>query len=262
MCMRHSLEHKRVWAVTLPETKDGSFSSFTSCAHLGERRTYLLSQTYPCRCVTAHLVFNRHAVASPPFFLFPVAPPPPSTSSLQPCNSICSHHAITKPLENAQQNKEIDWRLSLALRPAESRRFFESVGFSVGDEDPFTDAFSSSQLVLKRSQLVCRVDDLSRAPARASGFSALIQLDRNWEGVHPILLPKRNHFSSSHTAPPLCLRRHSCLLCIYRCVLLCPWALKGWFSLACSGMGCSPNDPVGSSLYCTVTVRFMPGCTL
>jgi hypothetical protein len=41
-----------------------------------------------------------------------------------------------------------------------------------------------------------------------SEFSALIKLYRNWEVVHPIILPKRNHLSSNHISPPLFLRRY------------------------------------------------------
>src|SRR6266699_1431137 len=57
-----------MWAVTLPETKDRSFSYFTQCVRLSEQPTCLLSYTCPCRCLTTHLVFNRHGAASPPFF--------------------------------------------------------------------------------------------------------------------------------------------------------------------------------------------------
>ena len=83
-----------------------------------------------------------------------------------------------------------------------------SVGFIIGDEYPFTYAFSFDQFVLKLPQLVYRVYDLSRARASASEFSALIKLYRNWEVVHPIILPKRNHLSSNHISPPLFLRRY------------------------------------------------------
>src|SRR6266567_1685252 len=103
ICMRHSSENKRVWAVTLPETEDGSFSYFTQCAHLGQQPS-----------------FSR--ICS---FLFPVAPSPPHTSSIPPCHPICHHNAITKSLENAQQKKENDWRLSLTLRTG------DQAGYSV-----------------------------------------------------------------------------------------------------------------------------------
>src|SRR5258708_20083348 len=85
---------QKVGAVTLLETKDGSFAYFTQCAHFGEQPTCLLSYTCPCPCVTAHLVFNRHAVASPPFFAPQFTPPPP-TSSIQGKEAFSPPNAIT-----------------------------------------------------------------------------------------------------------------------------------------------------------------------
>src|SRR6266567_5889660 len=52
------------------------------------------SQTCPCPCVTAHLVINRHAVASAPFFA-PSFTPPPHTSSIQGKEALCAHSCIT-----------------------------------------------------------------------------------------------------------------------------------------------------------------------
>src|SRR5262249_20577456 len=119
------------------------------------------------------------------------------------------------PLSRAKTNSAEQRKRLAAIPHVENRgesRLFGSVGFRIGDEDPFTYAFSFGQLVLKLPQLVCRVDDLSRAPARASAFSTVIQLYRNGEVAHPILLPKRNHLSSNHPSPPLFLRRQSCRL--------------------------------------------------
>jgi len=81
-------------AVTLLETKDESFAYFTQCAQLGEQLTCLLSYTCPCSCVTAHLIINRHAVASAPFFA-PSFTPPPHTSSIQGKEALCAHSCIT-----------------------------------------------------------------------------------------------------------------------------------------------------------------------
>src|SRR6266700_3777154 len=53
---------EKKWAVTLPETKDESFSYFTQCAHLSEQPTCLRSNTCPCSCLTAQPVFNEHSV--------------------------------------------------------------------------------------------------------------------------------------------------------------------------------------------------------
>src|SRR6266700_696510 len=58
---------QKKWAVTLPETKDESFSYFTQCAPLSEQPTCLCSNTCPCSCLTAQPVFNEHSVPSSSF---------------------------------------------------------------------------------------------------------------------------------------------------------------------------------------------------